>query len=161
MSKLSQQICMNLYGSIQSRRSISFDGGCCDHNYCNKHDPDVSTVVPITGINEAPSPPNIQVSRIEYVTYKKKKHFARWNYCLFGRLMIVTLKWKKNQKTKKTKKKHVNKKKKALKNIIQVLIMCNKERFVSFLTLFFLINCFRESDHARGLTIGSLSRYWC
>lgn len=63
---------MNLYGSIQSRRSISFDGGCCDHNYCNKHDPDVSTVVPITGINEAPSPPNIQVSRIEYVTYFKK-----------------------------------------------------------------------------------------
>lgn len=43
-----KSICMNLYGSIQSRRSISFDGGCCDHNYCNKHDPDVSTVVPIT-----------------------------------------------------------------------------------------------------------------
>lgn len=42
-----KSICMNLYGSIQSRRSISFDGGCCDHNYCNKHDPDISTVVPI------------------------------------------------------------------------------------------------------------------
>lgn len=103
---------MNLYGSIQSRRSISFDGGCCDHNYCNKHDPDVSTVVPITGINEAPSPPNIQVSRIEYVTYKKKKHFARWNYCLFGRLMIVTLKWKKKPKNKKNKKKTCKQKKK-------------------------------------------------
>lgn len=43
------QICTTLYGGIQSKRSISFDGGCCDHNYCNKHDPDVSTLSPITG----------------------------------------------------------------------------------------------------------------
>ncbi|XP_061175637.1 uncharacterized protein LOC133184564 [Saccostrea echinata] len=43
-----KSICMSLYGSVQSKRSISFDGGCCDHNYCNKHDPDVTTIYPMT-----------------------------------------------------------------------------------------------------------------
>lgn len=40
---------MDLYGSVQSKRSISFDGGCCDENFCNQHDPDVSNPNPITG----------------------------------------------------------------------------------------------------------------
>ncbi|XP_078319259.1 uncharacterized protein LOC111120750 isoform X2 [Crassostrea virginica] len=51
-----KSICTSLYGGIQSKRSISFDGGCCDHNYCNKHDPDVSTLSPITEQVTSPLP---------------------------------------------------------------------------------------------------------
>ncbi|XP_056018505.1 uncharacterized protein LOC125669920 isoform X2 [Ostrea edulis] len=51
-----KQICMDLYGSVQSKRSISFDGGCCDENFCNQHDPDVSTPNPITEKVTTPLP---------------------------------------------------------------------------------------------------------